>query len=117
MSYNLAVWEGDRPTTDAEAKAIFDRLYDQLMEPDQSASPTPSIQRYVDELLSRWPDITTDEGDESPWADGPLIGNASGPMIYVSIVMSTPAEVFDEVAQLASARGLVCFDPQAVTLL
>ena len=42
-------------------------------------TPTPRIQRYVDELLSRWPDINTDEGQDSPWADGPLIGNASGP--------------------------------------
>jgi hypothetical protein len=117
MSYDLAVWEGDRPPTDTEALDMFEHRYDQLMGSAELMTRTPRIQRYVDELLSRWPDINTDEGQDSPWADGPLIGNASGPMIYFAMVTSRAADVVDEIAELATAGGLVCFDPQTATLL
>lgn len=30
------------------------------------AEPTPRIRGYVEALLARWPDITTDEGESSP---------------------------------------------------
>lgn len=116
MSYDLAVWEGGGPTADAEALAMFDRLYDQYMASVPLTPPTPRIQRYVDELLSRWPDIDSDAGRNSPWAGGRLIGNASGPMIYFAMVTGTAAEVVDEIAHLATASGLVCFDPQTATL-
>ena len=77
-------------------------------------TPTPRIQRYVDELLSRWPDINTDEGQDSRWADGPMgrpSGTRRGPMIYFAMVTSRAADVVDEIAELATAGGLVCFDP------
>jgi|KBSSwiStaDraftv2_1062776.scaffolds.fasta_scaffold48573_4 hypothetical protein len=73
MSYDLAVWEGDRPATDDDALRTFEQLYDELMESDQPIPATARIQRYVDDLVTRWPDITTEAGDDSPWADGPLI--------------------------------------------
>ena len=117
MSYDLAVWEGDRPATDDDALRTFEQLYDELMESDQPIPPTARIQRYVDDLVTRWPDITTEAGDDSPWADGPLIGNASGPMIYFAMVTSSGPEVVDEVAHYpAAVGGLVCFDPQTGTL-
>jgi hypothetical protein len=56
------------------------------------------IQRSVDDLVTRWPDSTTEAGNESPWADGPLIGNASGRMIYFAMTTSSGPEVADEVA-------------------
>ncbi len=81
------------------------------MESDQPIPPTARIRRYVDDLVTRWPDITTEAGDDSPWADGPLIGNASGPMIYFAMITSSGPEVVDEVAHYAAAvGGLVCFD-------
>jgi hypothetical protein len=87
------------------------------MESDQPIPPTARIRRYVDDLVARWPDITTEAGDDSPWADGPLIGNASGPMIYFAMITSSGPEVVDEVAHYAAAvGGLVCFDPQTGTL-
>ena len=105
MSYDLAVWEGDRPTGD-DALRTFEQLYDELMESDQPIPPTARIQRYVDDVVTRWPDITTEAGDDSPWADGPLIGNASGPMIYFAMVTSSGPEVVDEVAHYAAAVGI-----------
>jgi len=68
------------------------------MESDQPIPPTARIRRYVDDLVTRWPDITTEAGDDSPWADGPLVGNASGPTIYFAMITSSGPEVVDEVA-------------------
>jgi len=40
---------------------------------------------YVSGLLARYPDLTElgpDEIDDSPWADGPMSGNARGPLLH-----------------------------------
>ena len=111
MSYDLAVWEGARPSSDEEAMTVFLALMDQL-EDAEPQPPTAGIQAYVQALLARWPDITTDAGENSPWADGPLIGNASGASIYFSMVWSAADEASAFAAQLAARQGLVCFDPQ-----
>jgi hypothetical protein len=91
VSYHLAVWEGDPPRTDAAAAPIFD--------------------------LARWPDIGSVEGVGSPWADGPLINNAAGRLIYFAMTWSSGPQVEDEVAGYAAERGLVCFNPQTGTLM
>ena len=115
MSYDLAVWEGDKPDSDEAAIQIFEELMDRWHEEEQSP-PTPRVAAYVDSLLQRWPDITTEEGDDSPWGDGPLINNASGPIVYFSLVWSRAEEASAYAADLAAAQELVCFDPQAQAL-
>lgn len=37
-----------------------------MAEPEE---PTPAIAEYVGALLERWPDITGDAGEDSPWSD------------------------------------------------
>src|SRR5437763_12516527 len=74
--------------------------------------PHPAIVADVHALLDRWPDITEDAGENSPWSDGPLIGNASGNLSYFGMVFSMADEASEFAVQLASQRGLVCFDPQ-----
>ena len=72
MSYDLAVWEGLRPQTNAEAVEVYQSLVTKWIEGDgldpevDDPTPKPSIVRYVDALLERWPDITADEGVNSP---------------------------------------------------
>jgi hypothetical protein len=39
----------------------------------------------VDALLTRWIDMTEDVDDVSPWSDGPIINDASGPIIYFAM--------------------------------
>lgn len=75
LSYDLAVWEGEQPASDAAAAETFARLYAPVIENDEGTRPTSAIAAYVDALLARWPDITTDDSDDSPWSDGPLIAN------------------------------------------
>ena len=77
MSYDLAVWEGERPVSDEAALAAYVEMMKRTEGVD-SEPPSDRIRAYVNALLARWPDITTPDGDDSPWADGPLINNASG---------------------------------------
>jgi hypothetical protein len=56
--------------------------------------------------------VTEDEDDVSPWSDGPLIDNASGPIIYFAMRYSMAEEVSAAAARMAADRGLVCSDPQ-----
>src|SRR5690606_5529446 len=80
MSYGLAVWEGGGPEDDAAAARIFEDLYDRCMEAESGRPPTERIAAYVAALLEWWCDATEDEDDSSPWASGPLIGEAGGPL-------------------------------------
>jgi hypothetical protein len=112
MSYDLAVWEGARPATNEAALTTYNELMDRAEAMTEPQAPTPAIAGYVDALLSRWPDITDDAGEDSPWSDGPLINNANGGLFYFGMVFSMADEASEFAAQLARERGLVCFDPQ-----
>ncbi|MGW4030583.1 hypothetical protein ACWEFL_14880 [Streptomyces sp. NPDC004838] len=118
MSYDLAVWEGERPADDAAAAQCFNDLYDTYIDADGAdVPPTEQIAAYVAALLERWPDLTEDVDDISPWSSGPLIGEASGPLIYFPIRWSMAEEAAVHAAAVAASMGLNCFDPQAETLL
>jgi len=112
MSYDLAVWEGTRPKTNADAGKTFEALHAQYQEAEKSPEPTPAIRRYVEALLAKYPDLNDDNEDECPWADSPLIGNASGPIFYFAMVYSQAERASEFAAKLAKKHGLVCFDPQ-----
>jgi hypothetical protein len=112
MSYDLAVWEGDRPTNDAAAAAEFDALYARFVESEESVEPTARIAAYVAALLDRYPDIGTDAGEDSPWSTGPLLSEASGPLVYFPMVWSRCDEVSAWAAEVAEQHGLNCYDPQ-----
>ena len=112
MSYDLAVWEGDRPANDLAAAAEFELLYGRYIESDEEVEPTPRIAAYVAALLDRYPDIDTDAGDDSPWSTSPLSGEASGPLVYFPMVWSRCAEVSAWAARLAEDHALNCYDPQ-----
>lgn len=116
VSYDLAVWEGDRPADDKAAGTEYKRLYDRYIGSRQLQPPTPRIAAYVRALLDRYPDIETDAGEDSPWADGPLIRDASGPFIYFPMVYSQCDEASAWAAQLAQEHGLICYDPQVEKL-
>ena len=116
MSYALAVWEGQKPESNESAAQMFEELMDRWQEGADGVPPTPNIAAYVEALLDRWPDITTEEGESSPWADGPLINNAMGPIVYFSLIWSMAEEASTFAADLAASQGLACFDPQAEVL-
>ncbi|WP_406131649.1 hypothetical protein [Streptomyces sp. NBC_00989] len=114
MSYDLAVWEGDRPLDDRQAGLIYDELYERYLESDDVVvPPAPCIVAYVEELVARYPD----NADRSVvWASPPVIEEASGPIVYLLMSYGKAEEVSEWAATLAREHGLVCFDPQGECL-
>lgn len=116
MSIALAVWEGPLPASDEEAVRTFEELYERHVEGEDETPPTDRIAAYARALLDRYPDITDlddDAVDDSPWADGPLINNATGPFMYFAMVTNEAAEeAWPFAVTTARSLGLVCFDPQ-----
>ncbi|HZG02788.1 MAG TPA: hypothetical protein VE546_04310 [Streptomyces sp.] len=112
MTYDLAVWEGVRPSDDAAAGRLFSELYCRYIDIDTGVDhpPTERMAAYVAALLQRWPDMDEDEDDSSPWCSGRLIDEASGPLIYFALRWSMAEEASAYAAQLAASMGLVCFD-------
>lgn len=123
MSYDLAVWEGARPSDDATATTTFKHLCREHMRHmgGRKTPPNPLIRQYVEALVAHWPDLSPDDDEEdadaSPWSDGPLINNASGPLFYFGMVFSKYQEATLFAADLARTLGLVCFDPQDERLI
>lgn len=121
MSYDLAVWEGRRPSTGADAAAEYEERMDAmeraLQGSDEPAPPTAGIRAFVEEALARYPELADDSGPECPWASAPLIEEAVGDFIYFPMTFSGAEYARDVIADIAHARGLVCFDPQVERLL
>ncbi|MFJ8746036.1 hypothetical protein ACIRL2_42605 [Embleya sp. NPDC127516] len=114
MSYDLAVWEGERPADNAAAAERFADLYDRYMDTEGPVvPPVGRITAFVAALLERWPDPTEIDGDDSPWSAGPLIGDACGPLICFPMSWSRAEEASAYAAEVAASLGLNCFDPQA----
>ncbi|QIY67972.1 hypothetical protein HEP84_53650 [Streptomyces sp. RLB1-33] len=112
MSYDLAVWDGELPRGD-EAGAVFDALYERYLDSeDVIAELSPRIETYVEALVERYPDDVAG----SPWASPPVMGEASGPIVYLLMSYSRAEEVSEYAAALAREHGLVCYDPQGETL-
>jgi hypothetical protein len=113
MSYDLAVWEGDRPADDAAAAEVFSELYERYIETDVTQPQTPAIKEFITDLLTHWPDLTVDNIETSPWTVSGMTDSARGPLAYFSMNRSMAAEPSAYAAGLANAMGLVCYDPQA----
>lgn len=114
VSYDLAVWDGERPPDAHRAGSTYDELYERYLESDDVVvPPAPSIAAYVDALVSRYPD---DVDGSAVWASTPVIDEASGPIVYLVMSYGKAEEVSDYAATLAREHGLVCFDPQGECL-
>lgn len=113
MSYDLAVWDGDRPFDNRAAGSTYDELYDRYLESDQVVVPPASrIVAYVKALVARYPD----DDRSVVWASPPVIEEASGPIVYLLMSYGQAEEVSEYAAELAREYGLVCFDPQGECL-
>ncbi|MFJ3229385.1 hypothetical protein ACIPJS_39760 [Streptomyces sp. NPDC086783] len=112
MSYDLAVWEGDRPADHRSARRTLRDLYERYLDDEIEVAPSERITAYVAALLERWPDITEGDGETSPWSVGPLIAGASGPVIYFGMAWSRAEEASSYAAAVADSMGLICFDVQ-----
>ena len=118
MSYDLAVWVGDAPESDASALAEYTTRMDAMdaaFEGDEAAEPDPRLVAFADALLARYPDVGDDLG--TPWADAPLKNNIVGDLFYFAMVPSEADAAMPFIVDTAKSHGLVCFDPQTETLM
>ncbi|MFJ3213749.1 hypothetical protein [Streptomyces flaveolus] len=53
MAYDLAVWEGERPTGDKAARRMFSGLYDRYIDGEGEEPASERIAAYVAVLLER----------------------------------------------------------------
>jgi hypothetical protein len=114
VSYDLAVWDGERPLDDDQAGSVYDELYARYLESDEVVvSPAPRIAAYVEALVERYPD---DIDRSAVWASPPVIDEAAGPIVYLLMSFSKAEEISEYAASLAREHGLVCYDPQGECL-
>ncbi|MEU3788097.1 hypothetical protein [Streptomyces sp900129855] len=83
MSYDLAVWEGERLADDRTAGRVFTDLFDRYLDAEVGSPPTERIAAYVAAVVEQWGDVTDDVEDVAPWAAEPLIDGAGGPLVYL----------------------------------
>jgi hypothetical protein len=118
VSYDIAVWEGERPASDEAALETYRAMWDRYG--DSGASPSERLLHYMEDLTATYPnldDLADDAVDDSPWADGPVDENAQGSFLYFALVSDRASEVVPFVAETARRHHLVCFDPQREALL
>ncbi|OEJ96423.1 hypothetical protein [Streptomyces thermolilacinus] len=110
MSYDLAVWDGERPRDDDEAGSAYDELFARHLESDDTVvPPEPRIAAYIRALVERYPD---DGGGRGVWASPPVADEVPGPVVYLPMSYGAADEVSAYAAALAREHGLVCYDPQ-----
>jgi len=119
VSVDRAVWERPRPTSEEEARTAFDDLGNRFLRSPRTP-PTAKITDYVNALIAHYPELPADdeaEADEVPWGSGPLIENASGPIVYVDMKLNSVVQQgWRHCVETANSHGLVAFDPQSRTL-
>ena len=75
--------------------------------------PATEIVQFIGSLLKRYPDLTqVGPGDNTAWADGPLLNDANGGFIDLGVRWSYYAKVSNFVITTAHKHGLNCYDPQ-----
>lgn len=112
MSATFYCWEPELGL-DPGGADFRDRLK-ALHEGPQSA-PSPTLLKFVDALLARYPDLTEvdpDDDNATIWSDGPLQGNIIGNFINFGVIWSAYEAAQPWVRQVAHSHGLHFFDPQ-----
>lgn len=112
MSYDLAVWVGQRPDSDEAAADEYERRAD-ASEADESA-PGAAVTAFVAGLLERWP-----EGrDDDVWAMEPVLEDQGGDFLCLTMTVSDHLDdIVERAAELAETHGLVLYDPQRECLV
>jgi hypothetical protein len=112
MSFDLAIWAGDRPVDDEAAAAAVARW-----PPRPGSDGAPELVAFVDDLLGLFPAPGDEDDPAHPWAVWPLEDTVVGDGAYLPIRWGRTAQAVPLVVEHARRRGLHCFDPQAGLLL
>ena len=108
MSANLYAWEPRIGLSPRDND--FQARVDSLSDPSHLQPPSPVMRAFVTALLAHYPDLTV--ADDTPWADGPLLGDANGGFINVSLIWSRYNEARPFFLATAHRLSLDAYDPQ-----
>ncbi|MCG5216435.1 hypothetical protein [Streptosporangium sp. KLBMP 9127] len=110
MSFDLAFWyEKEVPDADGAAR-IYDQFTDGLT---GVAEERGEIDRFYQDIVSIFPDITEGNMRESPWAS-PLYRTSE--CVIAAISWSRRDELVPTLLTLAGRYGLTAYDPQDQTV-
>jgi hypothetical protein len=109
MSYTVTFVPMKVSGNDSEAFAEVEALQERYGQTEHDARH-PALVALHDALVARFPE--TDDPDDAPWADGPLIENFGSEMGMVAIVFSRVEEVLPAVLEIALAHGITVLDDQ-----
>ncbi len=119
VSYDLALWVGEQPRSDAAAADEYERRMAYLEELDDDAElapASPRVQAFLDELLREFPPLGTPDDEVSPWAVGPEPGDINGDVVCLNMTYPGAERAYDGIIEIARRHDLVCFDPQSEQL-
>src|SRR5687767_954137 len=95
------IWDGKHPATEQEALELLGWHSDEYLA-ETALKPYPSIVKFANRLAAIWPDDPDDDnGNSSPWSTYPLLSDASGPFIQVSMQWDRAEEAAPVVARAA----------------
>ena len=108
MSFDLAFWYEDPPSTNEEAAAsIYERLADGIT---GVLAETPRIQEFLAEMFRTYTDLTEETLDESPFNSSVY---RTSECVITAISWPRAGEVRRYLSGLADKHGLTMYDPQS----
>ncbi len=110
MTFDLGVWDADRPPRVAEAEARYEEL---CAGEDPAATPSPRVTAFLEECERRWPGGDDDTFADGPWASWPLSDQRPPSGLVANIRFDAATAMFGEWAEMAERHGLVLYDPQS----
>jgi len=114
VSYSFDITAEPIPDEEPEAWAEIERLraHEDGLERNYGDPPGDHFLALHQALTARYPCITTPEGEDSPWADGPLIHNFGAKHTVLAISFSRVADALPFIITTATELGFTLFDPQ-----
>ncbi len=109
MSYTVTFVPTKVSGTDSEAFEQVEALQERYG-PTENDARHPALVNLHDALVARFPE--TEDPDDAPWSDGPLIENFGSELGMVAIAFSRVEEVVPFIVEVALARGITVLDDQ-----
>lgn len=110
MGYDLAMWVGEQPESDAEGVMQLEERFDHYQICEHPLAP--EIKDFIHNALTEYPIDDEEAMESSPWRDIPLQRFARGEMIYFTLFSDTTAETLQGIIALGKDAELVVVDPQ-----
>ncbi|MGC4987021.1 hypothetical protein ACLQ18_41585 [Streptomyces sp. DT193] len=111
MSFDLAFWYSVDPVDGTSALGTYRAILDEVPE---AAAPNVAVSDFLADVVKVFPDLTEENMDGSPWMSPLYFSDA---FVVASISWSRQQVMARALAALARKHGLVCFDPQAESII